>query len=57
MIIIIVVIFFFQVILPALGDNDVMVQVKACGLSRIDTKVRLSVEAENSLVVDFCSNW
>ena len=30
-----------QVILPPLGEHDVMVQIKACGLSRIDTKVRV----------------
>lgn len=29
-----------QVILPPLGEGDVMVQIKACALSRIDTKVR-----------------
>lgn len=28
-----------QVILPPLGEYDVMVQIKACALSRIDTKV------------------
>ena len=30
---------FTQVMLPALESNDVTVQIKACGLSRIDTKV------------------
>ena len=29
----------FQVMLPPLEPNDVIVQIKACGLSRIDTKV------------------
>ena len=28
-----------QVMLPALAENDVTIQIKACGLSRIDTKV------------------
>ena len=28
-----------QVILPALSDYDVLVQVKACALSQINTKV------------------
>ena len=28
-----------QVIIPQLGEHDVMIQVKACGLSRIDSRV------------------
>lgn len=28
-----------QVILPDLGEYDVLIQVKACALRRIDTKV------------------
>ena len=31
--------FVLQVILPALSDYDVLIQVKACALSQINTKV------------------
>jgi len=37
-----------QVILPEIAEYDVMVQIKACGLSRIDTKVNnLSPSTDN----------
>ena len=41
-----------QVILPEIAEYDVMVQIKACGLSRIDTKVNnLSLPQTISLSV------
>ena len=43
----------FQVILPPLGEYDVMVQIKACALSRIDTKVSI-LTAHHVLIGGLC---
>ena len=45
-----------QVILPALSDYDVLVQVKACALSQINTKVSGSRGLREKIAMKFRSS-